>query len=238
MNAATGPTLPDTEAEREAWLARYVADTLPEAEAARVEAYWAEHPELTREIERAARIADGLRGLRARGELDAAVRGSWWSNRLPLFAFAAGFGGVAAGLLGWWMATARPALPLADSLAGLAGEARPLRLAATVSVLRLRSAAADATLVRPAADAAVAVRVLPEDAGSGPYRVQVRGIQGAAVGCAAGGFDGLYATDDGFVTVYVPTAALCAGRYSVEVHGPGTGAGSVFTLDVRTDGGT
>jgi hypothetical protein len=235
MRSIAGPTLPDSDAEREAWLARYVAGTLPDSDAERVEAYWAEHPELTDELERASRVADGLHGLRARGELGAAVRGSWWSNRLSLFAVAAGGATLAAGLLGWWMTTARPALPIADSLASLATETRPHALMATVSVLRLRTAGADATLERPAAGGAVAIRVLPEDGGAGPYRLRVHGIDGAAANCAAGEFDGLYAADDGFFTAYVPASALCAGRYALEVHGPAEAPPSTFTLDVRTD---
>lgn len=222
--------------ERDALLGRYLAGRLSDSEAERFEAYWADHPEITRDLEATARLGAGLADLRRRGELATVVRGAWWSRPLTLLSIAAGVAALAAGVFAWVLAERAPQIPLGGGLGALPRyAAAQLPLGESVSLLRLRAAArADATLVLPADPRAIAIRVLPEQPSpSGTYRVEIA-VDGADTSRPAGAATGLPAAEDGFVTAYVDSRALRPGRYRVAVQPADVAAAaSVFVLDVR-----
>jgi hypothetical protein len=220
------------DADRDVLMARYLAGRLSDDEAERFEAYWAQHPELTRDLEASARLAAGLRELRQRGELTTAVRGAWWARPLALLSIAAGVTAVAAGAVAWLLSARAPEIPLGAAVASLPRYAAgQLPVGETYSLLRLRSAArADAVLELPAEPRAIALRVLPERASAdGRYRVELAREGAADAGLAAD----LRAADDGFVDVYVDSRALAPGRYRLAVVPADGVASGVFLLDVR-----
>lgn len=226
--------------ERDAMMVRYLAGRLSDDEEERFEAWWAENPEATLDVEACARLRSGLGDLRSRGELPTVVRGAWWSRPLALLSIAAGVAAVAAGGVAWLVATrmpTRPVVPVAAAIAALpAHSAATLSLGDTYSLLRLRSASADAVVVLPAEPRALAFRVLPEQpSNDGRYRVEfVR--DGERAPTPAGGVDGLAAAADGFVDAFVDSRGLAPGRYRLTVTPTGA-APSVFVVDVRAASG-
>lgn len=221
------------DADRDALMARYLAGRLTDDEAERFETYWAQHPELTRELEATARLASGLRDLRRRGELATVVRGAWWARPLSLLSIAAGVAAVAAGAVAWLLTVRAPEIPLGGAIASLPRYAAgQLPVGETYSLLRLRAATrADAVLELPVEPRAIALRVLPEQASpDGRYRVELARDDARDAGVAAD----LRAADDGFVDVYVDSRALSPGRYRLAVVPEESAASaSVFVLDVR-----
>jgi hypothetical protein len=221
------------EGERDALMARYLAGRLSDDEAERFEAWWAENPAVTRDLEVSARLRAGLADLRGRGELPTVVRGSWWSRPLALLSIAASVAAVAAGAVAWMLTTREPVIPLGAAVASLPRHsAATLALGDTYSLLRLRSASADAVVTLPAEPRALAFRLLPEQPSSdGRYRVEmVRDDERTAQG--GGVLGDLPAATDGFVNVYVDSRALSPGRYRLTVV-PTAAAPSVFVVDVR-----
>lgn len=222
------------DADRDALMARYLAGRLSDDEAQRFEAWWAEHPEVTRDLEATARLASGLRDLRRRGELKTVVRGAWWARPLALLSIAAGVAAVAAGAVAWLVTVRAPEIPLGGALASLPRlAAGQLPVGETYSLLRLRAATrADAVVELPAQPQAIAFRVLPERSSTtGRYRVELarEGARGAGVAAD------LRAADDGFVDVYVDSRALAPGRYRLAIVPEESAASaSVFVLDVRS----
>jgi hypothetical protein len=220
--------------EREVLLARYLAGALDDVDAERFEAYWAEHPELTRDVEASARVKTGLADLNRRGELAKLVRGAWWSRGL-LLSIAAGVAALGVGLVTWQGSLRDVRIPLAGVVAALPGAgAGALPVGATVSVLRLRGAAAvDATLRLPEAPAAIRIRVLPEQPSPlGRYRLELTGT-GDTARPPAGVAADLVADADGFVSVYADARALRPGRYRLVITPAGSPERSEFAIDVR-----
>jgi hypothetical protein len=231
-------TVADGDAEghagSDALMARYLAGRLSDAEAERFESWWAQHPELTRDLEATARLASGLRDLRQRGELTTAVRGAWWARPLALLSIAAGVAAVAAGALAWLLTVRTPEIPLGGVVASLPRlAAGHLPLGETVSLLRLRSSVrADAVLDLPTEPRAIALRVLPEQgSASGRYRIELARVDGREAGVATD----LRAADDGFVDVYVDSRALSPGRYRLAIAPEeSVASASLFVVDVRS----
>lgn len=225
--------------DRDEWIARYLAGRLSETDTARFEAYWAEHPEITRDLEASARLQAGLRDLRARGELDGVVRDRWWSRRLSLLAVAATVAAFVGGIVAWRMAEGIDRVQLAPTLAALATHAsNPLEKGATYSLLRLRSSATvDATIDLPAEPRAVELRVLPETTSpDGRYVVRLAAIDDDGRVGSPTTTGPVPADPDGFVTVYVDSRELEAGRYQLGVApsgGPAAAEWSDFRVSVR-----
>jgi hypothetical protein len=234
MNSGSGEMpMIVADGERDALMARYLAGRLSDDEAERFESWWAQHPELTPDLEATARLASGLRDMRRRGELTAAVRGGWWARPLALLSIAAGVAAVAAGAVAWLLTVRTPEIPLAGAVASLPRlAAGQLPIGGTYSLLRLRAAVrADATLELPAGPRAIALRVLPEQSSaSGRYRVELAREESRNAGVALD----LRAADDGFVDVFVDSRALSPGRYRLAIAPEeSVASGSVFVLDVR-----
>jgi hypothetical protein len=224
----------DGDPDRDALMARYLAGRLSDDEAERFESWWAQHPEVTRDLEATARLASGLRDLRHRGELTTAVRGAWWARPLAMLSIAAGVAAVAAGAVAWLLTVRTPEIPLGGAIASLPRHAAAhLPVGDTVSLLRLRTAArADAVLDLPAEPRAIALRVLPEQpSASGRYRIELARVDARDAGVAVD----LRAGDDGFVDVYVDSRALSPGRYRLAIAPEESVAtASLFVLDVRS----
>lgn len=220
--------------EREVLLARYLAGALTDADAERFEAYWAEHPELTRDVEASARVKTGLADLHRRGELGKLVRGAWWSRGL-LLSIAAGVAALGIGLVTWQAVTREARIPLGSVVAALpALGGGGLPVGATYSVLRLRAAAAvDATVRLTGAPAAIRIRALPEQASPvGRYRIELTNTRSTATR-PAGVAEDLAPDEDGFVSVYADSRALAPGRYRLAVVPVGAAARTEFVVDVR-----
>lgn len=238
-----GPAMLSTDVERDDWIARYLAGKLSDADTARFEAYWAAHPEIIRDLEAGARLKAGLCDLRARGELGGAVRDRWWSRRLSLLAVAATVSAVAAGVVAWRMATHANLVPVAPTIAALAPHAAsPLRKGATYSLLRLRSSSlSDATIDLPAEPQAIELRVLPEKAAAdGRYVVGIAPLDANDAVGRESVTAPIAADADGFVTVYVDSRELAAGRYRLRVQpsgAAGDASASDFRVSVRASNG-
>lgn len=245
MNTATrGPTMLSVNVERDEWIARYLAGKLSDSDTARFEAYWAEHPELIRDLEASARLKDGLGELRARDELHGVVRDRWWERRLSMLAVAATVSAFAAGFVAWQVADRVGSVRVAPSLASLSADASaPLAKGATYSLLRLRSSApSDALLEVPAEPRAIELRVLPEGAAEdGRYRVRLIAVDDAGNAGPESVVDAVGADPDGFVTIYVDSRDLRAGQYRLQVAPAGAAndaTTSEFRLSVRGPAGT
>lgn len=224
-----------TDVNRDEMIARYLAGKLTDAESERFEAYWAAHPEITRDLEASARLTLGLRDLRTRGELAGALRDRWWSRRMSLLAVAASLSAVAAGVVGWRMVERVSLVPLAPTIAALTPRAQnPLAKGATYSLLRLRSTAAnDATIDLPADPRAIELRVLPEaTATDGRYRLTLAPLDADGALGPESASEPLAAEPDGFVTIYVDSRELKAGRYRLRV-GPAAAATPSDTTEFR-----
>jgi hypothetical protein len=223
--------------ERDVLMSRYLAGRLSDDEAERFEAWWAENPQATRDLEAGARLRSGLADLQRRGELPTVVRGAWWSRPLALLSIAASVAAFAVGAAVWFIAAREPSIPLAAAIGSLPRHsAGTLALGETYSLLRLRSASADAVVSLPAEPRALAFRVLPEQPSSdGRYRVEFArdGERQVATGAVAG----LAPAPDGFVDVYVDSRGLEPGRYRLTVAPTGA-APSVFVVDVRRPPGS
>src|SRR5690242_9172553 len=117
-------------------VARYLADTLPDAEREAFEAYYLEHPEIVREMEAAARFKVGLMQLRDSGELASLLQPQPWYRRTSYLAVAASLAIAALGALLFYARS--PSLqPLlvatASSLTDRLGNPRPI--AGTYAIL-------------------------------------------------------------------------------------------------------
>ena len=217
---------------------RYLAGQLSEAETHCFEAYWQEHPELTRSLESCARIKNGLADLQDRGELRNLVRPPWWGSGVRLMALAASISVLAVGGAAWHFVHARSQVALAAIATTLPAFAeRSLPIGEAVSIMRLRSALiADASVVLPREPRALLLRVLPEwDATSG-YKVTLSAkAADGEVNHELAALTDLRASGDGFVSVYVDSRTLHPGRYRLSVSTPGAaelGEVSNFELEV------
>lgn len=221
--------------ERDVLMSRYLAGRLSDDEAERFEAWWAENPQVTRDLEAGARMRSGLADLQRRGELPTVVRGAWWSRPLALLSIAASVAAFAVGAVVWFIAAREPSIQLAAAIGSLPRHsAGTLAMGDTYSLLRLRSASSDAVVVLPSEPRALAFRVLPEQPSSdGTYRVEFArdGERHVVTGAVAG----LAPAADGFVDVYVDSRGLDPGRYRLTIA-PAGAAPSVFVVDVRPAG--
>jgi hypothetical protein len=237
------------EIEQGHWVERYLAGRLSDSETRRFEAYWTEHPELTRDVENCARLKTGLVELQRSGELGALRRPSWWSGRLRLMALAASVAVVAVGALAWRGTTTLAPDPLlyatVAALPRLPGGGA-LPVGATLSLMRLRDArAVDAVVDLPAQPSALRLRVLPDvaagpdaapgAAGAQPVRWSARLARIDAHGAPRERYrlEGLVAAPDGFVDLVVDTRALLPGRYQLALLAGDPAEGGAFTIDVR-----
>lgn len=236
-----------TEIDSDHWVERYLAGRLTETESRRFEAYWIEHPDLIRDLERSARLKSGLAGLRDSGELPSLMHASWWPGRFRLLVLAASVAVVTIGAALWNGSRGAAGVMLAATPAALPGfEGAMLPRGSVHAILRLRRASAvDAVVALPAAPQALELRVLPElDAGAAPsvgaardtraYTATLTPEDGAAGAPGPWRATDLAAGADGFVSLFVDSRALAPGRYRLRLEPAGAdAAGPGFVIDVR-----
>lgn len=207
------------EIERDHWVERYLAGRLSDADARQFEAYWSENPEVMRDLEACARIKGGLGTLRARGELDALVRGNaWWPGRLRLLVLAACAVFAVAGLAIWRSASEPRSVQLAAAVGALPDHAA-LVAGERYTLLRLRSTASiDALIELPVPPAALELRVLPEVTAEAPRYIASLAPEPAAGNAPAPVMvRDLSAGSDGFVALFVDSRTLAPGRYRLRI---------------------
>jgi hypothetical protein len=209
---------------------RYLADQLSDAERSEFEDYYAEHPDVLRDLDAVAGIKLGVAMLRDSGELAALTAmpppAPRWRAGLALAATL--LIAILAGTY-WFSNDAGPPVILADNLDALGLSAS---VAASYQVQRTRSDV-DAVISLPPGPQAVRLRVRPEfETPPTSYRIELSAI--AATGevrtqVAATGKLGLDA--DGFVTIYVNSVYLRPGNYELRVINEAVPAGDPGTND-------
>lgn len=225
-----------TESQAHDVIARYLSGRLSDSEAARFEDWWSRNPAAIHEIDRVARLQDGLHGLRERGELAPLLRRSWWSGTLRFMAMAASVGALAVTL--WvWQSSHGVATPTIAALPAGFGELARRAPAATQYFMTLRSRDTAGRVVLPATAAALHWRLLPDHtAADALYRVT---LTPADTRDAAAELPAVAAAPDGFVDVYVDSRTLRAGQYWLDISPAtatsGSSQGSRFALVVTTD---
>jgi len=223
-------------------VARYLADQLSESERRAFETYLREHPEVVQEIEEAAQLKAGLRQLQDSGELEhlqkaqprqthflaRVLRRNARTTAVAAVALAAIVGvlwlkpGMSSGP--WIAATA-------TVLIGSLGE--PLPIGSTYTILRTRGSEADADIELPRTPQALSLRILPENPiRTGLYRVTLYSIAGDKAPRQVATLQGLAAAEDEFISVYVDSSKLRAGRYRLLLSGA-ENEESAFQLSVH-----
>ena len=200
-------------------VARYLAEQLSEADRAAFEAYRAEHPEIVRELEAAARFKVGLAQLSEAGELKAVLEGSQGSRRSPVMRYAGVVAGLAAAgivVLAGFNLLQVPVIGVTP--ASVSGRFRAeLPATGPYELIRFRSEARfDAQLTLPAQPAAITLRVLPETENADRYRVELRSIADSQAKTVASA-DGLAPGADHFVVIYLNSSQLAPGTYELVV---------------------
>jgi len=222
-----------TESEAHDVIARYLSGRLSDSETARFEDWWARNPDAIHDIDRVARLQDGLHGLRERGELQPLLRRSWWTGTLRIMAMAASI--AALGFATWlWQADAGVTPPRIAALPVGFDELARRTPATAQYFMTLRSRDNASTVVLPAIPAALHWRLLPDQtAVDGNYRVTL------AAGDAQDGAAVIKTVDaapDGFVDIYVDSRSLRSGRYWLGIEAatmaPGSNPVSRFAVDV------
>jgi hypothetical protein len=199
-------------------VARYLADQLSDADREAFEAYCAEHPEMYRELEVAARFKVGLARLEEDRELEAVLAKKPGPMAFTL-RHAAVIGGLAIGLVvlgGGVYALRVPAMgATVAEVSGRFGNTLPV--AAEYELLRMReSGEVDQRMSLPEQESAIHLRVLPDVEGAASYRATLfRVAEGGEKEIADSG--GLRADDRQFVNVFVSSKKLSPGLYSLLV---------------------
>lgn len=216
-------------------VARYLADQLSESERAEFEACFLEHPEIVKEMETVARMKVGLMQLQASGELDRLTREKARIPRWQMFAAAAAIAAIAFGLSTFLTRNSAP-LIVAASLEALGPQVTLAGLASTHQLMRTRGAVqVDAEIEAPVPSGAIQLQILPEyETPTNIYRVTVRRSENQTSESIAT-IDAVGANQDGFVPVFLSSAAFAPGTYAVELRGESApdSETSVFTFRVR-----
>jgi hypothetical protein len=214
-------------------IARYLAGQLDAVSSAEFEAYYAEHPEIVRDIEHTLRLKEGLAVLAEKGELDALLhRRSYWRPALGLAA------GIAVLMVGVWLWMGQTtASPMAATIAALTdAQGQPLRVASTHMLVRTRGSAQGVAIALPRERGAIELQMIPSSRSeNGRYHVRLAQLDGAnAIGPVAE-TSATANPADGLVTTYVDSGRLTPGRYAIELvpEAPPDSSGDRFVLDVR-----
>lgn len=202
---------------------RYLSGRLSDSEAARFEDWWARNPDAIHEIDRVARLQDGLHGLRERGELEPLLRRSWWTGTLRFMAMAASIGTLA--LAAWlWQTSTTAVVP---RLAALPTSFDELALRPPIAAqyfMTLRSHDNANVVVLPATPAALHWRLLPDHtAADGRYRITLTRPDTKDSGVAVAAIE---AAPDGFIDIYVDSRSLRAGQYLLGIEPASAAPGS------------
>jgi hypothetical protein len=215
-------------------IARYLAGQLDAVESAEFEAHYAKHPEVVREIERTLRLREGLAVLEESGELEALLqRRSYWRPALGLAA------GVAVLVVGVWLWIGQMTVaPIAATVAALTDTPeKPLYVAGTYVLVRMRGPATVIAIPLPQERSAIELQMFPSSApAGGRFRVRLGQLDAANAIAPVAETPAMANSADGFVRAYLDSARLSRGRYAIELQpdgaAPGT-PGDRFIVEVR-----
>jgi hypothetical protein len=216
-------------------IARYLAGQLSEAESAAFEAYYTAHPEVVREIEHTLRLKEGLAVLRDRGELDALLhRRNYWRPAMGLAA------GIAALVIGVWLWMGQTTVaPIVGTVAALVdAQGKPLHVASTHMLVRMRGPAPVVEIPLPKERSAIELQMIPSsrtDRGDN-YRVLLGRLDATNAVTPIAETRATANSGGGSVTAYLDSGRLERGRYAIEITpegaSPGT-PGDRFVVEIR-----
>lgn len=221
---------------------RYLADQLSDVDREAFEAQLMRDPEIVRELEATARLKVGLHRLRATGELSQLVRPNRRFTQPVMLAMAASLAVAVVGLAVFrWSVVAEQSI-LAASVAALTDSSgNALSVGATHALLRTRADTYDAVIELPSSPQAIELRVFPETAARPDgYRMTLSRIGDDDAARPLATLSDLKSAADGFVTAFVDSSVLEAGRYEVtivaETGDAASAAASTFILKVERAG--
>jgi len=202
--------------DRDQVVARYLAGSLSEVEAAVFDEYARMHPEIYREIDSTLCLKEGLQGLRERGELETLIRERHWHRGWRYAAVAAAVL-VALTVWNWQHESGSGGLILARTPTEFSSSGgRPLPIAGEVLLVRTRGSLGVVEIVRSAEKTAIAVKILPSSlTSSSRFRVTIGRVDSG--GGPIQEVQGIEAGPDRLVTVYLDSSGLQPGRYALSV---------------------
>lgn len=216
---------------------RYLANQLSDAEAEAFEAYVESHPEVTRQIEIAARMKSGLRVLQRRGELQGVLNASprsWMRHPALLVSAAASIALVS--FLVFRFAGSEANVPLmANSLEELeAINHSEFRIASSLSMTSVRGGPHGDVLNLPLDDNERLVvdilLVLGVEAPADGYSIELLRLADGQLESVARLHD--VAAPTGTLRVFVRAKTLTDGNYVIRVTEAGSAAPIEYTLQV------
>jgi hypothetical protein len=198
-------------------IARYLAGRLSETESARLEARVAAEPGLYKRVEEVLRLQEGLAVLAQRDDLGTLLREPPWRKRLGILGAAAVLALAVIGLCVWWASREPPAGLLALSVAQLQRGARAPSIDGPYVLARTRGDASVLEIAQPNVRSAIELKLVPSVSSPGiRYRLTVESSSAGGRGHApAGTLDSVALAPDGYVIVFLDSAALTSGRYEV-----------------------
>jgi hypothetical protein len=201
-------------------IARYLAGRLSETESARLEARVAAEPGLYKRVEEVLRLQEGLAVLAQRDDLGTLLRAPPpWRKRLGVLGTAAVLALTVIGLCLWWAGREPPAGMLALSPAEFQTGTRTLTLEGPYVLARTRGDEAVPEVAQPNVRRAIELKLVPSVSSTrGRYRLTVAPSGAGAGRARVGALDSVAVGSDGYVTVYLDSAALASGRYVVALQ--------------------
>jgi hypothetical protein len=188
---------------------------LSETESAQLEARVAAEPGLYKKVEETLRLQEGLAVLAQRGDLGPLLRERPRQKRPGIVAAAALLALAVIGLSLWWARREPPAGALALSVAELQG-ASALTIEGPYVLARTRGDASVLEIARPNVRSAIELKLVPSVSGDGGrYRLTVEPASAEGRHALVGTLDAVALGPDGYVTVFLDSATLAAGRYDV-----------------------
>jgi hypothetical protein len=197
-------------------VARYLADQLSDGEREAFEAYYVEHPGILPEMEAVARLKTGLRGLQARGQLDALMKRFSRFQALRFLVAAAALL-ISVGLV-FFLSRGPAQQPLLAATSGElhSREGDALPIVATHTILRTRGVAQAARIEIGEQPASVEMLVLPEyGSPQSRYRLSIATVDDDGRPTVIGELQRLAMTPEGFVRVFLNTARIVPGQYQL-----------------------
>jgi hypothetical protein len=199
-------------------VARYLAESLSDVERQSFEAYYLEHPELVKELDRTAQFKSGLMELKELGELGKLVNQRSLSYRSGIAIAASLLVAISVGV--FWFYQHRELPILAASAAALGTQFQSIILPRdSYQIQRTRTSSYDATIKLPSKPSAIELRIKPETTSiTARYRITIS-ANDSAIQIAE--TDNLQPAHDGFVSVYLNASSLSPAIYELKIFGDG-----------------
>jgi hypothetical protein len=199
-------------------IVRYLAGRLSETEEARFESRVAAEPDLYKRIEEVLRLQEGLAVLERKGDLRPLLREGRWRKAMQLGAAAAILALAVLGIGFWWGNRAQPAGVLALSASELERVSGAATLATRGPYVLAHTRGEPAVPVIPNLNprAAVGIKIVPSvESADRRYRVVVETGEPGARHAVFAALDQVPLGPDGFVNLFLDSAALGAGSYGI-----------------------